>query len=112
MSQPEPIVVSMETSNDKSSPTSDSMPIDPIVKNTIKSRVKNPLGGKNPQLSVKGKKVSKPAKVVKRKDKSITIADTPTVSSKKSFGSKIESIDKENIPSTSKSNESNGVSQA
>lgn len=85
----------------------------PSTKNTIKERVRNPLGGKNPQLSVKGKKVSKNNKPLIRKDNGLT----KDVRSSKAMESepgvvKDNIVGKENIPSTSKPNDTSNDNKA
>lgn len=83
---------------------SDEDPQIPLAKNIIRSKVKNPLGGNNPQLSVKGKKVTKPTKNVTRKDKGITKAGSiKDLGDKTIRVNKRQGPGKENTPSSSTS---------
>lgn len=82
---------------------------DGSTKNTIKSKIKNPLGGKNPQLSVKGKKVTKNIKNVSRKEKGIIIGGNPKVNANVSKGTTGKVEGKENIPSSNTSADKNKV---
>lgn len=79
--------------------------IPPIVMNNSIDKVRNPLGGKNPQLSIKGKKVTKHTKQVAKKDKG-TAKDSrssqPMITDTGDMGH--GNSGKENIPTTSGTN--------
>lgn len=74
----------------------------PKAKPVSKPRVRNPIGGKNPQLAVKGKKLAKPAKTSIRKEKSIKKGENNGNSGVTILKTmKTQSLGKEDIPSTS-----------
>lgn len=100
-------MVTVETSNDAHVDEGVQQNNDPLekqseklMKNTIKPRVKNPLGGKNPQLSVKGKKVSKPVSG-SRKEKGVAIGGIIKSRDRAKKGVNDFQLGKENVPSSS-----------
>lgn len=68
----------------------------PQVKPIGKGRVRNTLGGKNPQLAVKGKKLTKPSKGFAQKDKNSKLSESITPATTKPCAP-----GKGNIPSSS-----------
>lgn len=80
--------------------------VTPAVKNIIKERVRNPLAGKNSQLSVKGKKVTKNSRQVNKKDKGNGKGSTSN-GAMVCDAQEIKNTDlgKENIPSSSMNTE-------
>lgn len=74
----------------------------PIAKSIAKEKIRNPFGGKNPQLSVKGKKGTKITKPPIRKDKgSVKDVRNKQIMASNTGGVNIVATGKENIPSTS-----------
>lgn len=74
------------------------------VNQVTKAKVKNPMGGKNPQLSVKGKKVTKNSKAMHRKDKCVVLGNIPKASIKNTKKSTSHETRKEIMPSSSNMN--------
>lgn len=74
----------------------------PKLKSINNGRVRNPLGGKNPQLAVKGKKLAKPIKHTVRKEKSNRKSAIPVNEANITAEVlKPQAPGKENIPSSS-----------